>query len=261
MGPVKGDKVRAGEEIGQQVGHGEGLPALQLPPVPPEVLGQLPPADVRAVALEPEDHPGMEGLDAVVHLAAVQHGHRLLHQLPHVEVVRLQLHQQRGAALEQPGRLLQGRDGLLGALQAAALQLLHGQVGHLRVHSGGALQALIVDHRQLSVLCQVDVQLHSIPQLPGPAEGRHGVLRDAQLPVMEPPVGVLHTAEHAPLGVVPPPLRGQRPKGPAQNGRQRKRQQHPKPHHALTPFSFIRVPSYHCRAALVKRALGYFMRI
>ena len=104
---AEGDEIRPGEEIGEQIGHGKGLPQLQLSPAAPEILRQLAPAYVGAVAGQPQQHPGMEGLDAVVHPVLVQQLHRLFHQLADVEVVRLQFHQQGRPALEQVQDLLQ----------------------------------------------------------------------------------------------------------------------------------------------------------
>ena len=191
---TEGDKIGPGEEVGEQIGHGKGLPGLQLASAAPEVFGQLTPADVRAVTGKPQQYAGVERFDAVVDPVLVQGTYRSLHQLFHVKVVGFQFHQQGRAVLKDLQNLLQQRNFLLGSFQTVTLELGYRQLLNNDISTGGAKKALVVDDGQTAILGKVDVQLDAALKGTGPAKGRHGVFRHALGRIMQPSVGIAEPA-------------------------------------------------------------------
>ena len=93
-------------------------------------------------------------------------------------------HQQMGAAPGQFQDLFQGGDGLaLAGVQF--LQFRQGEVLHQTVAVGGAVQGLVVDHRQAAIPGELDVQFYRRhPQTPGRAGKSAGCF---PAPSAEPP--------------------------------------------------------------------------
>ena len=87
---------------------------------------------------------------------------------------------------------------VLRALQRVLLQVLRRQVLHLHVRAGGTQQGGVVDHGQMAVLHQVDIQLRTEAALDGAAEGGDGVFRNAGL-IVEAAMGEAPPAEALPV--------------------------------------------------------------
>ena len=164
----------------------------------PEILGQLAPHDVGAVGPQPHKAAGVEGLDAVGDAVLVQQPARGGGQRIGVAPLSLQLHHQRGLAGEDGQHLLQQGDVVLRALQPVVFQVLRRQILDLHVHTGGAQQGGVVDHGQMAVLHQVDIQLRAEAALDGAAEGGNGIFGDAGL-IVEAAVGEAPLAEPLPV--------------------------------------------------------------
>ena len=104
-----------------------------------KVHGQLPPDDLGAVLFQPEQAPGVEGLDAVRPGVAFQLAAGFFCQSGMVAPHGLQLHNHGGFAAEQLQNLPEGGDGFRCALQMVVFQILRGEVFDAPGCAGGAL--------------------------------------------------------------------------------------------------------------------------
>ena len=139
VGKFVGDEVRPGQEVQQVAGerrlNGQGLPLR----VAEKVHGQLPPDDLGAVLFQPEQAPGVEGLDAVRPGVAFQLAAGFCCQSGMVAPHGLQLYNHGGFAAEQLQNLPEGGDGFRCAFQRIVFQILRGEVFDAPGCAGGAL--------------------------------------------------------------------------------------------------------------------------
>ena len=81
---------------------------------------------------------------------------------------------------------------MLRAAEPELFQLLIAQLIHPGVYAADPLQRVVVKDHHLSVLGELDVQLHAVARLCGQLKGLQGVFRDAFIPVVQAPVGKVH---------------------------------------------------------------------
>ena len=115
--------------------NGQGLPLR----VAEKVHGQLPTDDLGAVLFQPEQAPGVEGLDAVRPGVIVQLAAGFCCQSGVVAAHGLQLHNHGSLAVKELQNLPEGGDGFRRALQMVVFQIGGGEVFDAPGCAGGAL--------------------------------------------------------------------------------------------------------------------------
>ena len=182
---VKGDKIRLGHGVEQQIPGIAAQPAVRgadAAQLSPDILGR--------VAAQPDQHLRVERLQNERSFVPAQALHQQGFQPAHAAaLVVFDLDQQGHPAVHQLQQLVHGGDARVRPQQAQLLQVLQGPLLQIAGDAGHPLQFVVMKHHQAVIRGDVYVQFDGMSPVHGPLKGRNRILRHAVCMVMQPAVG------------------------------------------------------------------------
>ena len=179
-------KIRSARQIDQKIFKQDILKPCNCLFLFVECPGELPAHDRGISFFEIIHHRRTEGFHAIQTRIIRKCAHRRVCQRLFVTPLRFQFHDQRHLAVHQTQKIAELWNAFVAFLQRIVPRLCKCQIFNFQIDTAGALETGIVDHRQLAVARQMQVQLNAVSCLHSPRECRHRVLRDRWLCVQPP---------------------------------------------------------------------------
>ena len=184
------DKLRARQHVGEQAAQCE-CQRLRLIPKRGGRVGKLSPQHILRIFPEPAHDARVKALDAVGAVVRAHQRQPLFAKLV-VAPPRLEFNDHGRSAAHHFKHLRQQGDRLLCAAQTHPAQLLECKFVHTAVHAAHTVQRVVVEHHDLPVPGELDIQLHAVAGLRRRAERGQAVLRHRLILRMQAPVRVVY---------------------------------------------------------------------